>query len=44
MGIGLVVVVAATDTGRALEALERSGEHPVPLGRIVAGGHDVRYV
>jgi phosphoribosylformylglycinamidine cyclo-ligase len=44
MGIGLVVVVAATETGRAVELLDRGGEHPVRLGRIVAGDHDVRFV
>jgi phosphoribosylformylglycinamidine cyclo-ligase len=44
MGIGMVVVVAATETGRALELLDRGGEHAVGIGRIVAGGHDVRFV
>jgi hypothetical protein len=42
MGLA-VVVVAATETSRALEALDRGGEHAVRLGRIVAGDHGVRY-
>jgi phosphoribosylformylglycinamidine cyclo-ligase len=43
MGIGLIVVTAPNDADRALEILQHGGEHPMGLGRIVAGDHGVQY-
>jgi phosphoribosylformylglycinamidine cyclo-ligase len=42
MGMGLIVIVAATEVERACEILERSGERAVRLGQVVAGA-GVRY-
>jgi phosphoribosylformylglycinamidine cyclo-ligase len=44
MGIGLIVVVAATEAERVCEILERAREHPVRLGQVVAGAEGVRYL
>jgi phosphoribosylformylglycinamidine cyclo-ligase len=43
MGIGLIVVTAAEDAGRAIAGLEKEGERPCRLGHIVAGSGVVRY-
>ena len=43
MGIGLILVCAESDQGAVLEALERSAEKSVRLGRIVTGSREVRY-
>jgi len=44
MGIGLIVVCTRQNSERALAILERSGERPVPLGQVVSGNREVRYV
>jgi phosphoribosylformylglycinamidine cyclo-ligase len=44
MGIGLVVVVAASEVERARATLEGAGEHCVRLGQVVAGAGGVRYL
>jgi len=43
MGIGLIVIVAATEADRACATLERGGERAVRLGEVVAGA-GVRYL
>jgi len=43
MGIGLVIVCAAEQASRAVDALTRAGEQPVRLGAIVAGQPSVQY-
>jgi len=44
MGVGLVLAVDAAARADVTERLMQAGEHPVALGRVVAGGRDVRYV
>jgi phosphoribosylformylglycinamidine cyclo-ligase len=44
MGVGLVVCVDGSFVNRAIDVLMRAGEQPIALGRVVAGGRDVRYV
>jgi phosphoribosylformylglycinamidine cyclo-ligase len=45
MGIGLIVVVPSAATGRTLGILGQAGERgAVPIGRVVRGDRDVRYV
>jgi phosphoribosylformylglycinamidine cyclo-ligase len=45
MGIGLIVVVPPAVSGRALAILGEAGEPgAVPIGRVVRGNRDVRYV
>jgi phosphoribosylformylglycinamidine cyclo-ligase len=44
MGIGLIVVCTRQNSERALAILERSGERPVPLGQVVPGDREVRYM
>jgi phosphoribosylformylglycinamidine cyclo-ligase len=43
MGIGLIVVVPLDKAHDVIELLERSGERPVSLGRVIPGHRDVRY-
>jgi phosphoribosylformylglycinamidine cyclo-ligase len=43
MGIGLILVCPGETVDRALALLERSGERPVVVGRVVAGNREVRY-
>jgi phosphoribosylformylglycinamidine cyclo-ligase len=43
MGIGLIVVCAAGDRPTVIGELERAGETPFVIGRVVAGNRDVRY-
>ena len=42
-GVGMVVVVAATDADRAIALLESSGEKAWRIGRIAPGEQDVTY-
>ena len=44
MGVGLVACVDGASVSRVIELLKGAGEQPIALGRVVAGGHDVRYV
>jgi len=44
MGIGLVIVCAASDADDVVAGLERRGERPARLGAIVAGPKRVTYV
>jgi len=44
MGIGLIAVVEASSSDRALDLLRRGGERPIALGRVVPGDRGVRYV
>ncbi|HVZ23761.1 MAG TPA: phosphoribosylformylglycinamidine cyclo-ligase [Vicinamibacterales bacterium] len=44
MGVGLVLSVDAAALADAVARLTQAGEHPIALGRVVPGGHDVRYV
>ncbi|MEO8259218.1 MAG: phosphoribosylformylglycinamidine cyclo-ligase [Acidobacteriota bacterium] len=43
MGIGLIVACARQNVGRIVASLEGSGERPVVIGQVVAGGREVRY-
>ncbi|MDQ1255530.1 MAG: phosphoribosylformylglycinamidine cyclo-ligase [Candidatus Hydrogenedentes bacterium] len=43
MGMGFLVVVAAEDAERALDALAQSGEEPKQIGTIAAGDKKVNY-
>ena len=43
MGIGLIVVCAASDTEPAVDALRQSGPSPVLIGRVTNGQREVRY-
>ena len=43
MGIGLIVVCAAPDGSRVVEALKRTGESPIVLGHVTVGARDVHY-
>jgi phosphoribosylformylglycinamidine cyclo-ligase len=43
MGIGLIVVCAASDTEAAIAALRQSGASPVLIGRVTNGQREVRY-
>lgn len=43
-GVGMVVVVDASRADEAIRVLEASGERAWPMGRIVAGQREVRYV
>jgi phosphoribosylformylglycinamidine cyclo-ligase len=43
VGVGFVVVVAAADVARALEALGKAGEKPFVLGRVVPVAADCPY-
>ena len=43
MGIGLVIACAAENEDRVRDSLQRSGEHGVLIGRVVAGAGDVGY-
>jgi phosphoribosylformylglycinamidine cyclo-ligase len=38
LGLGMVAVVAASDTGRAVEVVRAGGREAVPVGRILPGG------
>ena len=38
LGVGMVAVVAAEDTGRAVEVVRARGRRAVPVGRILSGG------
>jgi phosphoribosylformylglycinamidine cyclo-ligase len=42
-GVGMVVVVAASDVDAALESLRANGEHAWHIGEIVAGNGEVDY-
>ena len=44
MGVGLIAVVEASSSDRALDLLRRGGERPIALGRVVPGDRGVRYV
>src|SRR5438874_11385545 len=44
MGVGLIAVVEASSSDRALDLLRRGGEQPIALGRVVPGDRGVRYV
>jgi phosphoribosylformylglycinamidine cyclo-ligase len=44
MGIGLIVVAPLSKAHDVIELLEATGEHPVPLGHVIAGDRDVRYM
>jgi phosphoribosylformylglycinamidine cyclo-ligase len=43
LGVGLIVACSGGDTSRVLEMLRESGEQPWTIGRIVAGGREVRF-
>jgi phosphoribosylformylglycinamidine cyclo-ligase len=43
MGIGLIIVCAASDAERAVDALRQSGSSPVLIGRVTNGQREVRY-
>ena len=43
-GVGMVIVVSAADEARALDILAGNGESAWPIGRIVTGRPEVRYV
>jgi len=43
MGVGLVLICAATDADRVIGRLTKLGEEPIRLGHVVAGDRDVRY-
>jgi phosphoribosylformylglycinamidine cyclo-ligase len=43
VGVGFVVVVAAADVARALEALGKAGEKPFVLGSVVPVATDCPY-
>jgi len=44
MGIGLIIACADDQRQQVADRLLSAGEQPVALGRVVAGGRDVRYV
>jgi phosphoribosylformylglycinamidine cyclo-ligase len=44
MGVGLIVVADPGDVDDLIERLERAGEQPVSLGRVIPGDRDIRYV
>ena len=44
MGVGIVVVCAATEADRISSMLESRGDRPIRIGRVVAGDRTVRYV
>jgi phosphoribosylformylglycinamidine cyclo-ligase len=44
MGVGLVVVCAASDTDRVIDLASRSGDEAFRLGSVVAGHRTVRYL
>jgi phosphoribosylformylglycinamidine cyclo-ligase len=44
LGVGYVVIVRATDAGRAQQILEAAGETVTPIGEIVAGERGVEVV
>ena len=44
MGIGLIVVCAASDAERVVDALRQSGcARPFVIGRVTSGQREVRY-
>jgi phosphoribosylaminoimidazole (AIR) synthetase len=45
MGIGLIVACEASEQGRVVSMLVEAGEaRAMPIGRVVEGSGDVRYV
>jgi phosphoribosylformylglycinamidine cyclo-ligase len=42
LGVGMILVVAASDAGRAVAGLEAAGCEAAPVGTVVAGGGQVR--
>jgi phosphoribosylformylglycinamidine cyclo-ligase len=44
MGVGFIACVDRSSVNRTVDLLTRAGERPIALGRVVAGGRDVRYV
>ena len=44
MGIGMVLVVDAKDSQKAMEALKRNGADPVVIGEVIAGEKGVEFV
>jgi phosphoribosylformylglycinamidine cyclo-ligase len=44
MGIGLIIACADGERQPVIDRLVSAGEQPIGLGRVVAGGRDVRYV
>ena len=43
MGIGLIVICAASAANAVMNSLKRSGEEPVRIGQVISGDRDVRY-
>lgn len=44
LGLGMIVVVPASDGFKALDALRSHGHHAAEVGRVVPGGRSVRFV